>query len=68
MNRNSTNAPKPPTLDERIRTDFPPGAIYNSPRKLMDTIYERRMRQISSDICSQSDWMETINDADAHAD
>ncbi|KAJ2869866.1 hypothetical protein GGH93_006010, partial [Coemansia aciculifera] len=53
MNRNSTNAPKPPTLDERIRTDFPPGAIYNSPRKLMDTIYERRMRQISSDICSQ---------------
>ncbi|KAJ2880248.1 hypothetical protein H4R27_004840, partial [Coemansia aciculifera] len=57
MNRNSTNAPKPPTLDERIRTDFPPGAIYNSPRKLMDTIYERRMRQMSSDICSHADGL-----------
>ncbi|KAJ1912087.1 hypothetical protein LPJ71_002783 [Coemansia sp. S17] len=33
----------------------------------MDTLAERRMRQISSDIRSKPDWMETISNADTRA-
>ncbi|KAJ2876470.1 hypothetical protein H4R27_006334 [Coemansia aciculifera] len=33
----------------------------------MGTLIERQMRQMSSDIRSKSDWMETINDADTRA-
>ncbi|KAJ2883486.1 hypothetical protein H4R27_002729 [Coemansia aciculifera] len=33
----------------------------------MGTLGERRMRQMSSDIRSKADWMETINDADTRA-
>ncbi|KAJ2872882.1 hypothetical protein GGH93_003661 [Coemansia aciculifera] len=55
------------TLDERIRVLFPPGAIYHCKSELMDTLVERRMRQMSSDIRSKPDWIETINDIDARA-
>ncbi|KAJ2077012.1 hypothetical protein GGI09_008298, partial [Coemansia sp. S100] len=62
MSKQSTRAPThPPTLDERIRARFPPGAIYRSSRKLMDTIYERRMREMSSTIRSKPGWMEAFN-------
>ncbi|KAJ2043631.1 hypothetical protein GGI08_007350, partial [Coemansia sp. S2] len=62
MSKQSTRAPThPPTLDERIRAHFPPGAIYHSSRKLMDTIYERRMREVSSTIRSKPGWMEAFN-------
>ncbi|KAJ2863991.1 hypothetical protein GGH94_003211 [Coemansia aciculifera] len=60
--------PPEATLDERIRGLFPPGAVYNRKPKPMDTLVERRMRQMSSDIRSKTDWMETINDADTRAD
>ncbi|KAJ2425009.1 hypothetical protein GGF41_002585, partial [Coemansia sp. RSA 2531] len=54
-----------PTVDEQIRARFPPGAIYNSSQKLMDTIYERRMRLMSSAIRSQPDWMDALNSKEA---
>ncbi|KAJ2099456.1 hypothetical protein GGI09_002780 [Coemansia sp. S100] len=54
-----------PTVDEQIRTCFPPGAIYNSSQKLMDTIYERRMRLMSSAIRSKPDWMDALNSKEA---
>ncbi|KAJ2733289.1 hypothetical protein IW152_003208 [Coemansia sp. BCRC 34962] len=52
------------TLNERIRGLFPPGAIYNCSTESIGTVAERRMRQLSFDIRSQLDWMETLNDAD----
>ncbi|KAJ2034018.1 hypothetical protein H4S03_005264 [Coemansia sp. S3946] len=55
------------TLLERIRALFPPGAMYDCEPEGMDTIVERRMRQMSSDIRSRSDWIETINNADTRA-
>ncbi|KAJ2040345.1 hypothetical protein H4S03_001088 [Coemansia sp. S3946] len=62
MSKQSTRTPThPPTLDERIRARFSPGAIYHSPRKLMDTIYERRMREMSSTIRSKPGWIEALN-------
>ncbi|KAJ2064913.1 hypothetical protein GGI17_000720 [Coemansia sp. S146] len=55
------------TLDERIRVLFHSGAMYCCVSGPMDTLGERRMRQMSSDIRSKPDWIEKINDADARA-
>ncbi|KAJ1923546.1 hypothetical protein GGI13_000772 [Coemansia sp. RSA 455] len=55
------------TLDERIRGLFPPGAVYNCEPEPMETLVERRMRRMSSDIRSKSDWIDSLNDADARA-
>ncbi|KAJ2258438.1 hypothetical protein GGI13_000611 [Coemansia sp. RSA 455] len=52
------------TLDERIRRLFRCCAIYYCRAGPIDALVERQMRQMSSDIRSQLDWMETINDAD----
>ncbi|KAJ2261632.1 hypothetical protein GGI01_002145 [Coemansia sp. RSA 376] len=41
--------------------------MYDCEPEGMDTIVERRMRQMSSDIRSRSDWMETISNADTRA-
>ncbi|KAJ2030620.1 hypothetical protein GGI03_002866 [Coemansia sp. RSA 2337] len=54
-------------LDERIRVLFPPGAMYACEPEPIDTLVERRMRQMSSDIRSKSDWIDSLNDADARA-
>ncbi|KAJ2063502.1 hypothetical protein GGI08_002522 [Coemansia sp. S2] len=54
-------------LDERIRGLFPPGAMYDCEPGPMDTLVERRMRQISSNIRSKSDWVELMNDSDTRA-
>ncbi|KAJ2259158.1 hypothetical protein GGI13_000114 [Coemansia sp. RSA 455] len=59
--------PPSATLDERIRRLFPYGAMYDGYPERMNTLAERRMRQMSSDIRSKSDWMETIDDADTRA-
>ncbi|KAJ2868557.1 hypothetical protein GGH94_000089 [Coemansia aciculifera] len=59
--------PSSATLDERIRGLFPPGAIYSRDPEPMNTLVERRMRQMSSDIRSKPDWLETIRDADTRA-
>ncbi|KAJ2061199.1 hypothetical protein GGI17_003234 [Coemansia sp. S146] len=55
------------TLDERIRGLFYSGAIYDCDPERMGTLGERRMRQMSSDIRSNADWLETIHDADTRA-
>ncbi|KAJ2428098.1 hypothetical protein GGF41_001476, partial [Coemansia sp. RSA 2531] len=55
------------TLDERIRGLFPPGAIYNCEPEPIETLVERQMRKMSSDIRSQLDWIKSINDTDARA-
>ncbi|KAJ2253773.1 hypothetical protein GGI13_002517 [Coemansia sp. RSA 455] len=55
------------TLDERIRVLFPPGAMYACKPEPIDTLVERRMRQMSSSIRSKPDWIETINDATTRA-
>ncbi|KAJ2248766.1 hypothetical protein GGI13_004526, partial [Coemansia sp. RSA 455] len=62
--RTAIVVPPSATLDERIRRLFPPGAMYKCYPEPMNTLAERRMRQMSSDIRSKSDWMEMINDAD----
>ncbi|KAJ2262882.1 hypothetical protein GGI01_001185, partial [Coemansia sp. RSA 376] len=56
--------PPSATLDERIRGLFPPGAMYKCDPEPMNTLAERRMHQMCSDIRSKADWMETIDDAD----
>ncbi|KAJ2751495.1 hypothetical protein GGI19_004446 [Coemansia pectinata] len=56
------------TLDERIRDRFPHGAVYHCEPRQMDTIYERRLRLMSSSIRSRPDWIENLNDSDACAD
>ncbi|KAJ2053319.1 hypothetical protein H4S04_000758 [Coemansia sp. S16] len=38
--------------------------MYDCEPEAMDTLVERRMRQMSGDIRSKSDWIETINDVD----
>ncbi|KAJ2031502.1 hypothetical protein IWW57_000683 [Coemansia sp. S610] len=55
------------TLDERLKGHFPPGAIYCCEPEAMGTLVERRMRQLSSDLRSKPDWVETISDADTRA-
>ncbi|KAJ2090071.1 hypothetical protein GGI09_006187, partial [Coemansia sp. S100] len=55
------------TLDERIRAFFPPGAIYCCEPERLGTLVERRMSQMSSDIRSKSDWIDSLNDADTRA-
>ncbi|KAJ2752781.1 hypothetical protein GGI19_003593 [Coemansia pectinata] len=65
--RSSIVIPLLATLDERIRGIFPPGAIFKCDPEPMGTLGERRMRQMSSDIRSKADWIETINDADTRA-
>ncbi|KAJ2054270.1 hypothetical protein IW146_000072 [Coemansia sp. RSA 922] len=62
--RTAIVVPPSATLDERIRGLFPPGAMYKCDPEPMNTLAERRMRQMSSDIRSKTDWMETIDDAD----
>ncbi|KAJ2430465.1 hypothetical protein GGF41_000979 [Coemansia sp. RSA 2531] len=62
--RTAIGIPLSATLDERIRGLFPPGAMYDCDPEPMNTLAERRMRQMSSDIRSKADWMETIDDAD----
>ncbi|KAJ2869637.1 hypothetical protein GGH93_006095 [Coemansia aciculifera] len=67
MWRSAITIPPSATLDERIRSLFPPGAMYDCLPESMDTLVERRMRQMSSDIRSKSDWLETIYDANTRA-
>ncbi|KAJ2860348.1 hypothetical protein GGH94_005568 [Coemansia aciculifera] len=63
--RTTIDIPPSATLDERIRGLFHFGAMYNCDPEPMNTLGERRMRQMSSDIRSKADWMKTLNDADA---
>ncbi|KAJ2839250.1 hypothetical protein FBU31_000734, partial [Coemansia sp. 'formosensis'] len=55
------------TLDERIKSCFPPGSVYHRQPQDMDTIYERRLRKMSSAIRARPDWMDTLNDADTRS-
>ncbi|KAJ2449228.1 hypothetical protein GGF42_004840 [Coemansia sp. RSA 2424] len=55
------------TLDERIRGLFPPGAMYKCEPERLNTLVERRMRQMSSTIRAKPDWMETLRDAETCA-
>ncbi|KAJ2099358.1 hypothetical protein GGI09_002830 [Coemansia sp. S100] len=41
--------------------------MYNCHAEPIDALVERRMRQMSSDIRSKSDWIDSLNDADARA-
>ncbi|KAJ2459556.1 hypothetical protein GGF42_001397 [Coemansia sp. RSA 2424] len=56
------------TLDERIRILFLPGVMYKCEPERLNTIAERRMRQMSSAIRAKPDWMETLKDAETCAD
>ncbi|KAJ2741665.1 hypothetical protein GGI20_005026 [Coemansia sp. BCRC 34301] len=51
------------TLDERIRSLHPPGAMYKCEPEPMNTVVERRMRQMSSDIRTKPNWRDALNDA-----
>ncbi|KAJ2864229.1 hypothetical protein GGH94_003055 [Coemansia aciculifera] len=62
--RTAIGIPPSATLDERIRGLFYSGAMYNCDPEAINTLAERRMRQMSSDIRSKSDWIKTLNDAD----
>ncbi|KAJ2105822.1 hypothetical protein GGI16_002191 [Coemansia sp. S142-1] len=55
------------TLEERIKGILPPCAIFHCEPGPMDTLSERRMRQMSRDIRTEPDWIETLNDAEARA-
>ncbi|KAJ2430503.1 hypothetical protein GGF41_000960, partial [Coemansia sp. RSA 2531] len=65
--RTAIVVPPSATLDGRIRGLFPPGAMYKCDPEPMDTLAERRMRQMSSDIRSNPNWMEMISNADTRA-
>ncbi|KAJ2874445.1 hypothetical protein GGH93_002409 [Coemansia aciculifera] len=65
--RAAIGIPPSATLDEHIRSLFPPGAVYSCDPEPMGTLGERRMRQMSGNIRSKSDWLETINDVDTCA-
>ncbi|KAJ2825198.1 hypothetical protein GGI24_003226, partial [Coemansia furcata] len=52
---------------ERIRGLFPPGALYHCEPEVMNTLSEQRMRQMSSDVRSKPDWVETISDTSIRA-
>ncbi|KAJ2061147.1 hypothetical protein GGI17_003257 [Coemansia sp. S146] len=65
--RTAIGIPLSATLDERIRGLFYSGAMYDCDPEPKDTLAERRMRQMSSDIRSESDWIKMLNDADARA-
>ncbi|KAJ2117583.1 hypothetical protein IW146_000604 [Coemansia sp. RSA 922] len=41
--------------------------MYNCHAEPIDALVERRMRQMSSNIRSKSDWIDSLNDADARA-
>ncbi|KAJ2452443.1 hypothetical protein GGF42_004031 [Coemansia sp. RSA 2424] len=56
------------TLDERIRILFLPGVMYKREPERLNTIAERRMRQMSSTIRAKPDWMDTLKDAETCAD
>ncbi|KAJ2813792.1 hypothetical protein H4S07_000412, partial [Coemansia furcata] len=53
---------------ERIRDLFPPGAIYHCEPEAMNTLSEQRMRQMSSDVRSKPDWVETVSDTSIRAE
>ncbi|KAJ2253747.1 hypothetical protein GGI13_002531 [Coemansia sp. RSA 455] len=55
------------TLEERIKGLFPPCAIFHCEPEPMNTLSERRMRQMSRDIRTEPDWIETLNDAETRA-
>ncbi|KAJ2049662.1 hypothetical protein GGH13_008882 [Coemansia sp. S155-1] len=67
MRRTAIVVPPLATLDERIRVLFPLGAMYSCEPEPIDTLVERRMRQMSSSIRSKANWIETIDDADTRA-
>ncbi|KAJ2740264.1 hypothetical protein GGI20_005899, partial [Coemansia sp. BCRC 34301] len=56
------------TLDERIRRLHPPGAMFNCESEPMNTVVERRMRQMSSDIRTKPNWRDGLNDTDTLVD
>ncbi|KAJ2751406.1 hypothetical protein GGI19_004500, partial [Coemansia pectinata] len=61
--RTAIGIPPSATLDERIRGLFYSGAMYDCDPEAINTLAERRMRQMSNDIRSKSDWIKTLNDA-----
>ncbi|KAJ2461057.1 hypothetical protein GGF42_000441 [Coemansia sp. RSA 2424] len=67
MRRSDIVIPLSATLDERIRGLFPPGAMYKCEPERLNTLAERRMRQMSSAIRAKPDWMETLKDAETCA-
>ncbi|KAJ2557211.1 hypothetical protein GGH95_005208, partial [Coemansia sp. RSA 1836] len=70
MHKHRTARVIPPTatLDERIRGLFPNGAMYCCEPERLNTLVERRMRQMSSTIRVKPDWIETLKDAETCAD
>ncbi|KAJ2460424.1 hypothetical protein GGF42_000846 [Coemansia sp. RSA 2424] len=45
------------SIDERIRSTFPPGALYASRFNELNTLSEKRIREMSSDIRTKPDWV-----------
>ncbi|KAJ1671765.1 hypothetical protein GGF38_000553 [Coemansia sp. RSA 25] len=70
MHKRRTARVIPPTatLDERIRGLFLDGAMYCCEPERLNTLVERRMRQMSSTIRVKPDWIETLKDAETCAD
>ncbi|KAJ2460937.1 hypothetical protein GGF42_000525 [Coemansia sp. RSA 2424] len=67
MRRSDIAIPLSATLDERIRGLHLPGVMYRCEPELLNTLAERRMRQMSSAIRAKPDWMETLKDAETCA-
>ncbi|KAJ2032080.1 hypothetical protein IW146_009080 [Coemansia sp. RSA 922] len=55
------------TLEERIKGILPPCAIFHYKPEQLNTLPERRMRQMSRDIRTEPDWIETLNNAETRA-
>ncbi|KAJ2422159.1 hypothetical protein GGF41_003605, partial [Coemansia sp. RSA 2531] len=51
------SAPKPVSVDERIRSTLYPGAVYASCFNDLNTLSERRIRQMSGAIRAKPDWV-----------
>ncbi|KAJ2064684.1 hypothetical protein GGI17_000826 [Coemansia sp. S146] len=52
------------TLEERIEDLLPPCAIFHCEPEPLNTLSERRMRQMSRDIRTKPDWIETLNNVE----
>ncbi|KAJ2864086.1 hypothetical protein GGH94_003166 [Coemansia aciculifera] len=55
------------TLEERIEDLLPPCAIFHCEPEPLNTLSERRMRQMSRDIRTKPDWIETLNNMETRA-
>ncbi|KAJ2350260.1 hypothetical protein GGH91_000281 [Coemansia sp. RSA 2671] len=65
--RTTIDVPPSATLNERIKALFPPCAIFHCEPERLNTLSERRMRQMSRTVRAKPDWIKMLDDADMRA-